>query len=69
MLVRAMKAYRGLEIYLHSFLISARGGGEWLNPRLGRFTPVPVEKEVGCCSRRLRIRNLLRLRGIKPRTG
>jgi hypothetical protein len=35
----AMKAYRGVDVKTHIFLISALAGGEWLASRPGRFTP------------------------------
>ena len=34
-----IKAYRGLGVYLHSFLISALDGGQWPASCRGRFTP------------------------------
>jgi hypothetical protein len=34
-----MKAYRGVDVYIHIFLTSALVGGEWSTSRLGRFTP------------------------------
>jgi hypothetical protein len=34
-----MKAYGGVDIYIHIFLISALVGGEWSASRPGRFTP------------------------------
>jgi hypothetical protein len=37
--VVAMKAYRGEEVQLHSFLKSVVGGGEWSIKCSGRFTP------------------------------
>lgn len=43
--VHAMKAYRGAELWLHSFLTSAPDGGEWLTPSPGLFTP---RKERRC---------------------
>jgi hypothetical protein len=35
----AMKAYGGVDIYIHIFLTSALAGGEWSASRPGRFTP------------------------------
>jgi hypothetical protein len=35
----AMKAYVGLDVYIHIFLTSALGRGEWSASRTGRFTP------------------------------
>jgi len=48
----AMKAYWGMEVYLHAFLTSALVVGEWLAPRPDRFTPgkehlVPIGWEAG----------------------
>jgi len=34
-----MKAYWGVEVYLHAFLTSALDLGEWSASRPGRFTP------------------------------
>jgi hypothetical protein len=34
-----MKAYGGVDVYIHIFLTSALVGGEWSASRLGRFTP------------------------------
>jgi hypothetical protein len=34
-----MKAYGGVDIYIHIFLISALDGDEWSTSRPGRFTP------------------------------
>jgi hypothetical protein len=34
----AMKAYWGLDVYIHIFLTSALVGGEWSASRPGRFT-------------------------------
>jgi hypothetical protein len=33
-----MKAYGGVDVYIHIFLTSALVGGEWSASRLGRFT-------------------------------
>jgi hypothetical protein len=41
----AMKAYWGVEVYLHVFLTSVPDGGEWSASRPGRFTP--GEKAAG----------------------
>jgi hypothetical protein len=35
-----MKAYWGVEVWLHAFLISVLDGGEWSASRPGRFTPM-----------------------------
>jgi hypothetical protein len=35
----AMKAYGGVDVYIHIFLISALVGGEWSPSRPGLFTP------------------------------
>jgi hypothetical protein len=35
----AMKAYGGVDVYIHNFLTSALAGDEWLASRAGRFTP------------------------------
>jgi len=37
--VHAIKAYRGVEAWFHSFLTSALDGDEWLASRTGRFAP------------------------------
>jgi hypothetical protein len=34
-----MKAYGGVDVYIHIFLISTLVGGEWLASHLGSFTP------------------------------
>jgi hypothetical protein len=34
-----MKAYGGVDVYIHIFLTSALVGGEWSAPRPGCFTP------------------------------
>jgi hypothetical protein len=34
-----MKAYWGVEVWIHIFLTSALVGGEWSASRRGRFTP------------------------------
>jgi hypothetical protein len=34
-----MKAYGGVDVYIHVFLTSALAGGEWSASRPGRFTP------------------------------
>jgi hypothetical protein len=34
-----MKAYGGVDVYIHIFLASALVGDEWLASRPGRFTP------------------------------
>jgi hypothetical protein len=43
-----MKAYGGVDVYIHIFLTSALAGGEWSASRIYGFTygkevPVPVE--------------------------
>ena len=45
--VRSVKAYRGVGVQLHSFLISGMDGGEGLTSRPGRLFAVPVEQETG----------------------
>jgi hypothetical protein len=53
-----MKAYGGMEVYLHAFLTSALDGGEWSASRPGRFIPkvrTPGTSWVGGC--------------VGPRTG
>jgi hypothetical protein len=47
-----MKAYMGVDVYIHIFLTSALAGGEWSASRPGSFTPrkeppVPIVQEVG----------------------
>jgi hypothetical protein len=34
-----MKAYGGVELWIHIFLTSTLAGGEWSTPRPCRFTP------------------------------
>ena len=36
--VHSMKAYKGMEVDIHSFLTSALDGGVWSTSRSGRFT-------------------------------
>jgi hypothetical protein len=44
----AMKAYGGVDIYIHVFLTSALVGGEWSASRPGRFTPWnPLYRRLG----------------------
>jgi hypothetical protein len=33
-----MKAYRGMDVWIHIFLTSAQAGGEWSASRPDRFT-------------------------------
>jgi hypothetical protein len=40
-----MKAYRGVDVYVHIFLTSALAGGEWSASRPGRF--ISGERAVG----------------------
>jgi hypothetical protein len=47
-----MKAYGGVDVYIHVFLTSALVGGEWSDSSSGRFTlgetaPVPIWQEAG----------------------
>jgi hypothetical protein len=35
-----MKAYGGVDVYIHIFLTSTLVGGEWSASHPGRFTPV-----------------------------
>jgi hypothetical protein len=37
--LHAMKAYTGVEVWLHPFSTSLLGGGEWSASCPGRFTP------------------------------
>jgi hypothetical protein len=46
-----MKTYRGVEVYLRSFLTSALDGGEWSASRPSRFSP--RERAPGTQWRRL----------------
>jgi hypothetical protein len=41
-----MKAYGGVDMYIHIFLTSAVAGGDWSASRPGRFTP----GERVCCT-------------------
>jgi hypothetical protein len=34
-----MKAYEGVDVYIHIFLTSELAGGEWSASHPGRFTP------------------------------
>jgi hypothetical protein len=34
-----MKAYEGVDVYIHAFLTLALAGGDWPASRPGRFTP------------------------------
>jgi hypothetical protein len=34
-----MKAYGGVDVYIHIFLTQALSGGEWLDPPAARFNP------------------------------
>jgi hypothetical protein len=45
-----MKVYWGVEAYLHTFLTSALGEGEWSASQPGRFTPrerAPGTRSIG----------------------
>jgi hypothetical protein len=47
-----MKAYRGVDVYIHTFLTSVLDGGEWSASRPGRYTPgespgCPLDKRLG----------------------
>jgi hypothetical protein len=45
-----MKAYGGVNVYIHIFLTSATAGGEWSASRACRFTPgkrAPVTHWIG----------------------
>jgi len=56
--VLAMKAYGGVDVQCHSFLISALHRGEWLDSCHGLFTlgeispppPAPIKREAGWAS-------------------
>jgi hypothetical protein len=37
--IKLLHTHRGVEVYLHAFLTSTLGGGEWLASRPGRFNP------------------------------
>jgi hypothetical protein len=41
-----MKAYGGVDVYSHIFLISALVRGEWWTSRLGRFTPGEIAPSI-----------------------
>jgi hypothetical protein len=43
-----MKAYGGIDVYIHIFLTSALAGGEWSVSRPGRFTTrYPTNRRLG----------------------
>jgi hypothetical protein len=47
-----MKAYGGVDVYIHIFLTSALAGGEWTASRTGLFTPgekprYPLARRLG----------------------
>jgi hypothetical protein len=43
-----MKAYGGVDVYIHIFLTSAIAGGEWSASRPCRFTPrYPLDTRLG----------------------
>jgi hypothetical protein len=43
-----MKAYVGVDVYIHIFLTSALAGGEWSASRHGRFIPrYPLARRLG----------------------
>jgi len=47
-----MKAYWGVEVYLHAFVTSTLDGGEWSASRAGRLTPekkprYPLDTRLG----------------------
>jgi hypothetical protein len=68
----AMKAYGGVDVYIHNLLTSALVGGEWWASRLCRFTtggaPVPLYRLGGPQSRSgLVKRKFLTLPGLEPR--
>jgi hypothetical protein len=41
-----MKAYGGVDVYIHIFLTSALAGGEWSASRLCRFTPREIAPDT-----------------------
>jgi hypothetical protein len=41
-----MKAYGGVDVYIHIFLTSALVGGEWSDAHPGRF--ILGERDLGC---------------------
>jgi hypothetical protein len=43
-----MKAYGGMDIWIHVFLISALVGGEWSASRPDRFTPGERAHVIHC---------------------
>jgi hypothetical protein len=47
-----MKAYGGVDVYIHIFFNYALAGGEWSASRLGHFTPkerAPGTRWIGGC--------------------
>jgi hypothetical protein len=66
-----MKAYGGVDVYIHIFLTSALVGGEWsasrpaaLSP--GKEPPVPIGQEAGLDD--VEKRKFLTLPGLEPQT-
>jgi hypothetical protein len=41
-----MKAYWGMELYVHAFFTSALDGGEWSASRPGSFIPREISRDI-----------------------
>jgi hypothetical protein len=53
-----MKAYGGVDVWLHSFLTFTLNGGEWLLSGLGRYKPPWAKLNKGLAGRQVSLEAL-----------